>query len=198
MAAGKGEPKTSPRRITAAARRKRAVELRIMGLTFEQIAAAPTSDTDARPLYPTNGRQRAHEAVMTEMAELAKSTRGMTAELRQIELARLDQLQVSMWPSTRPTRRVECPECHHVLWREPDQGATQTVLRIMERRAKYEGLDASDEADGRMVSLMEQQAALAHRAMVGAMDRAGISPEKQREVLEHAADIFREVEEAGE
>jgi hypothetical protein len=34
--------------------------------------------------------------------------------------------------------------------------------------------------------------------MVGAMDRAGISPEKQREVLEHAADIFREVEEAGE
>jgi len=192
---GRGEPKTSPRRITAEQRRKRAVELRLAGLTFEQIAASPTSPGDPRPLFPgRSGRQRAHDAVSQAMQTAAKETRGRAHELRALELARLDQLQVSLWPMTRPARPVACDECGHTLFREPDLQATGTVLKLMDSRAKYEGLYASDEADGRMVSLLEQQVALAQRAMIGAMERAGIPPEQQREVLEYAADILREAE----
>lgn len=199
----RGEPQTSPRRISAAQRRERAVELRLAGATFKQIAAAPASPDDPSPLYPgENGHVRAHEAVMAAMRDQAKAIRDKTAELRQLELNRLDQMQVSLWPSTRPTRPVYCPErdrtgCVGVMYREVDHDAVRGVLQIMQRRTKYLRLDADDEDSGRMVALLEQQAALAQQALVGAMERAGIPPEVQREVLAHAGDILREADAGG-
>lgn len=140
---GKGEPQSSPRRLSAAARRQRAVDLRVAGLTFEAIAQTPTSRDDPRPLYPgPSGRQRAHEAVMAAMAAVVKDTRGQTAELRAMELARLDTLQMSLTPGTRPARSVACEECGHTMWREVDHDAVRNILQVMGRRAKYLGLDA--------------------------------------------------------
>ena len=201
MPQGRGESRTSPARISAAQRRARAIELRAMGLTFEQVAASPTSPSDPRPLYPgKNGRQRAFDAVDGEMKRAAQASLGKADRLRELELLRLDQLQVAQWPSTRPVRPVRCPnpDCGRVLYREPDPAATGAVLKIMDRRAKLAGLDASDAADERMIDLMQEQVMLARHALVGAMERAGLPAEQQREVLNHVGDILREVDEASE
>lgn len=195
--AGKGEARTSPRRLSSAQRRLRAFELKKAGLSYEKIAATPTSTEDPTPLYPgPNGRKRAQEAVAAHMRELAKETDGVARELRALELARLDELQVSLWPSTRPVRAVYCPEagCHGVMYREVDHDSVRSVLQVMQRRAKYVGLDASDVNDGRVVALMEQQVALARQAVAYGMEQAGLAPEVQREVLEHAATFLRHAE----
>lgn len=187
-----GESKTSARRVSAKIRQDRALALRIAGATFDQIARTPLGPDDPRTLY--SSRQRAHEAVHKALKELKAESDGKTEELRALELARLESMQVSLWPSTRPSRHVTCEECGHTLFREVDQGAIDRVLKIMERRSKYQGLDASDQNDDRMVALLEQQVALAQQAMVTAMERAGLPPAKQREVLEHAAEILRETD----
>jgi hypothetical protein len=188
-----GEARTSARRVTAKIKQDRALAMRIAGATYDQIARTPISEDDPRPLY--SSRQRAHEAVSKALEALARESEGKTAELRALELARLESMQVALWPSTRPSRPVKCPECDYVLYREPDQGAVDRIVRIMERRSKYLKLDGSDETDDRMVALLEQQVSLAQQALVKAMERAGLSPAVQREVLEHAADILREADE---
>lgn len=135
------EAKTSPRRILAAERRNRALQLRIAGATYEQIARTPLSDEDPRPMY--KDRKRAHEAVMVALKELAEDTAGKGAELKALELARLESMQVSLWPATRPTKRVTCDDCGHTMWREVDKDAVDRILRIMAQRSRYLGLDAT-------------------------------------------------------
>lgn len=198
---GRGESKTSPRRVTAAERALRAVELRKAGMSYEQIATQPISATDKRQLYPgKDGRKRAFDAVNGHLMQLARDTRGRVEELRALEIARLDDMEVAITPSTRPARAVRCPEegCRGVMWREPDVAAVNARLRLGERRSKLEGLDATDVNDARMVELLEEQVALTHRGLVTAMDRAGVPDTMQREVLSHFADALREAEEAAE
>lgn len=139
------EARTSPRRIAAAERRRRALQLKLAGATFEQIARTPTdaANGDHRPLY--SSRQRAHEAVQKALKEIQAETRGSAEELRTLELARLESMQMALWPSTRPTKPVsqECKGCgaEVTMYREPDKEAVDRVIKIMERRAKYLGLD---------------------------------------------------------
>lgn len=202
---GKGESPTSPRRLSVAGRRRRAVELRKTGLNFYQIADAP--EDPKNPNGPVmyqgdNGHKRAQEDVAAALREIRKDTDGDARDLRTLELLRLDALQVSLTPATLPRRPVSCPDpgdlgCRGVLWREVDNTAVQNVLRISERRSKFLGLDASDVNDGRMVDLLEEQVAMAHGALVEGMVRAGVPAETQREVLEHVADVLREQEAHG-
>ena len=105
-------------------------------------------------------------------------------------------MHMSLWPATRPARAITCDQCDAVMWREPDLGAVGRVLEIMKRRSGLIGLDAADANDERMVTVLEQQVAMAHQAMLGAMERAGIPADKQREVMGHAADLLREAEQA--
>lgn len=134
-----GESKTSSRRVDAAARQRKALQLRLAGASFEQIARTPRGDGDPRPLY--SSRQRAHEAVGRALKEIRTETKGSAEELRTLELARLEAMQVSLWPSTRPSVPVTCTGCGNVMWRETDKEAIDRVIKIMERRAKYLGLD---------------------------------------------------------
>jgi hypothetical protein len=133
------EAKTSARRVDAAERRRKALQLRLAGASFDQIARTRTSETDQRPMY--SSRKRAHEAVQTALKEIAEESRGSAEELRTLELARLEAMQMAVWPSTRPSKQVNCDNCGHVMWREPVLEAMDRVLKIMERRAKYLGLD---------------------------------------------------------
>lgn len=98
-----------------------------------------------------SSRKRAHEAVTAALKELREETRGSAEELRTLELARLESMQVALWPSTRPVKAVteECPNCQHqvVMYREPDKEAVDRVIKIMERRSRYLGLDAGGKAD---------------------------------------------------
>lgn len=139
------ESKTSPRRIQAAERRNRALQLRIAGATYEQIARTPFSEGDPRPLY--KDRKRAHEAVMVALKELAQDTAGKGSELKALELARLESMQISLWPATRPSKQVTCDNCGHGLYRVPDHDAIDRVLKIMAQRSRYLGLDAVKGAD---------------------------------------------------
>jgi hypothetical protein len=139
------EAKTSARRISADERRRKALQMRLAGATYEQIARAPIGPNDPSPMY--SSRKRAHEAVSTALKEIQDENKGNAEELRTLELARLEAMTMSLWPSTRPTKQVACDACGNVMWREPTLEAIDRVIKIMERRARYLGLDAGGKAD---------------------------------------------------
>lgn len=140
-----GESKTSARRIDSAERRRKALQMRLAGASYDQIARSPRGGGDDRPMY--SSRQRAHEAVSSTLKEIAADSKGSAEELRALELARLESMQVSLWPSTRPSKEVRCEGCGAVMWREPSLDAIDRVIKILERRSKYLGLDAGGRAD---------------------------------------------------
>lgn len=114
----RGEDAASPRRITAAEKRARALELRKAGATYDQIARQ----------VGFSERGAAYRAVQTALLEI---TQEPAQEVRQLELERLDAMLLGLWPAARKGK----------------EGAVDRVLRIMERRAKLLGLDAPVKAD---------------------------------------------------
>jgi len=107
--------KSSPRRIEARERSARALELRKQGYTFEQIASA----------LGYRGRQGAFESVMSALRE---EIREPAAELRSLDLERMDALWRAQYPAAVAGDVVALNAC----------------LRILERRAKLLGLDAKE------------------------------------------------------
>lgn len=89
-----------------------AQQLRLAGATWDEIAKALGYQSG-----PT-----AHTTVKRHTAQLSKQS---AAELMELELERLDMLQLVVW------RRA----------RQGDLRAIETVLKIMATRAKYLGLD---------------------------------------------------------
>jgi len=111
---------TSPKRIAAAERRRRAVALRIAGATYEQIG---------RELGITP--QAAWKHVTLALADMRRKTAEDADILRAIELARLDAAQASIW-----TRVVQ-----------GDNQAIDRFLRISKRRGEITGMDAPVKQD---------------------------------------------------
>lgn len=105
--------RVSPKKAQAAEKQRAALELRKAGATYRQIAAE---------LGYSQGRS-AQKAVETALEELRREP---AEQLLELELQRLDRMQVGLWS-------------HAVAG---DLAAVQLVLRIMERRARYCGLDA--------------------------------------------------------
>lgn len=106
---GKGTAK----KADTAERRRKALELRKAGATYEQIAEQLDYDN----------RGSAWKAVDAALKEI---TAEPAAEVRQLELERLDALLLSLWKQARGG----------------NLGAVDRVLRLMERRSKYLGLDS--------------------------------------------------------
>jgi hypothetical protein len=69
-------------------------------------------------------RQNAHVLVKREHELLKVACQETAAELRQMELARLDEIQLKLWD------------------KRGDPRAADTLLRLFERRSKLMGLDA--------------------------------------------------------
>lgn len=111
---GTGEYAASPNRIAAAEKRARALELRKAGATYEKIA---------EHLGYAN-RGNAQRAVQTALRDITAEN---AKEVLAIELERLDSILVGLWGNARSG---------HL-------GSIDRVLRIMERRSKYLGLDHS-------------------------------------------------------
>jgi DNA-binding transcriptional MerR regulator len=99
-------------------RQRRAVELRSAGVTYDEIAKA----------LGYSNRKGAWKAVD---AALKKTLREATEALREIERERLDQMLKAIW--------------QRVLKGEPK--AIEVALRISERRARLDGLDAPKKLD---------------------------------------------------
>jgi len=109
------ESKNSARRTQAAARTRKALDLRIAGATYERIASALGISKSA-----------AHKAVARGMNSIRANNESTAQELRDLEVARLDRMLVGLWNGAR----------------NGDAQAVDRVLRIMERRAKLLGLDS--------------------------------------------------------
>lgn len=123
--------KPSPAAVADAERRTRAVQLRKAGATFEQIAQQ-VGYSDKSAAY--NAVQIALQHLEREPAE----------ELLALELARLDEMQLAL------AQRV----------RNGDEKAIQAALAVMDRRARYLGLN---DFEARMAAAAEAQAQMVGR-----------------------------------
>lgn len=103
------------RAATVATRSAQLLELRKAGMTYQAIGNA---------LGMT--RQAAHKAVTKALRELVNHTAEDAAEVRALELLRLDAMLAGLW--AQATRG--------------NLGAVDRALRIAERRAKITGIDA--------------------------------------------------------
>jgi len=113
-----GEPKTSKRRLEAVEKQQRALEMRKRGTSFQAIADE----------LGYSNKSGAYKAVMSA---IEKMLREPAEEVRTLELERLDELLSGLWEKAV----------------KGDAAALDRVLRIMERRAKYLGLDAPKESN---------------------------------------------------
>jgi hypothetical protein len=108
----------SPRKVRAAERQRAALELRKAGASYPQIAAEL-------------GYAHARAAQKAVETGLHAYLREPAEELLRLELDRLDRMQVGIYSQAV----------------SGDLAAIQIMLRIMERRAKYTGLDAPTKAN---------------------------------------------------
>lgn len=107
--------KASRAAVESSQRRSMALDLRIAGLSYQRIG-------DRMGI----SRQAAHVLVTKALAQSNDRVSEMAEQLRRLELERLDLMQFSLWG--RALRG--------------DDRAVQSVIRIMDRRAKICGLDA--------------------------------------------------------
>src|SRR6266542_3076396 len=112
------EHKTSERFLAAHDRQLRALELRKKGRDYRYIATS----------LEYAGPSGAYQAVMTALKE---TLREPADEVRKLELDRLDAMLTAIWP----------------LALAPDLKAQEQVLRLMDRRARYLGLDSPIRVD---------------------------------------------------
>ena len=108
----------SKARAKAAVKQALALTLRGRGWTYEEIAKE----------VPYASAGGAHKAVRTGLRATLKEP---ADDVRELELGRLDKLLRAQWDKAMAG----------------DLGAVQAVLRIMDRRATYLGLDAPQKVD---------------------------------------------------
>jgi hypothetical protein len=150
-----GESKASAKRIAAAERAARAIELRKAGVGFAAIA---------RQLGYA-GPSGAYGAVMTALRAV---TRAPARELVDLELARLDELLLGLWPDAR----------------RGNVAKIDRVLKIMQRRAALLGLDAPQ----RVADVTDhRQEAEAIAAEIGKARDPAVIGRIERDLLLHQA-----------
>jgi hypothetical protein len=108
-----GKHKSGHGQVALAEKRRRALELRRAGATYDQIAAS----------VGFAGRSGAYKAVM---ATLKAMLREPAEEVRLLELDRLDAMLLGLWAGAK----------------SGDIKKAELVPKIMDRRAKLLGLDA--------------------------------------------------------
>lgn len=134
MARGENKGKAKARAVDII-RQKRmelALKFRIEGTSFREIARRVKAESRSES-GPYRGvcsaaysECAAHNDVLSEIRRLAESCSEKAEEVQRIELERLDKLLAGMW------KRAE----------RGDEGAVNAILRIMDRRARYLGIDA--------------------------------------------------------
>ena len=113
---GMRESKTSESRLSSVDRQRRALELRKAGVGFQDIADQ----------LGYEGPSGAYYSIKRALAKVIKAP---AEEVRDLELARLDAMIVGLWTKARAGNEY----------------AVDRVLKIMDRRAAYLGLDKPKE-----------------------------------------------------
>jgi hypothetical protein len=118
------QPGTTARLLHAMERRAFAVALRQRGASYQAICDAARRHFG--PALPHSySRREAHRDVAHSMQALQRETDENARLVRDLELARLDELQLAAWPRAM----------------QGDLDAITAVLKVMERRAKLLHLD---------------------------------------------------------
>jgi len=112
------------------------IELRRAGVTWEKISAEI-------------GFKNASGAYKMYQRAAARMIRPNLEELRDVELDRLDRMQLGIWPKAK----------------DGDMRAIDTVLRIQDRRARLLGLDAPTKIQAE-VTVYEGQQLVEHTARI--------------------------------
>ncbi len=131
---------------------RRGVALHMAGVKFDDIAEQ----------VGYADRATAYNAVMRA---IRRETAENVEEVRSAEIARLDELLAVLWPKAKGG----------------DLQATDRILRLQERRARYLGLDHADGIAERQVELAERQAELLAGVIRAILDELGLTS-KQQEV----------------
>jgi gamma-glutamyl:cysteine ligase YbdK (ATP-grasp superfamily) len=137
------QTRTGKNRCEAVLRQKRALELRLQGKGYQAIA------DDIGYSSPGNAYRAVQSALKATIQEPAD-------EVRRVELERLDKLLENQWNWA-------------VNHNQPQ--AVDRVLRIMERRAKYLGLDAPQQIE--IADLRRKAEEIAVRLGISAVDVLG-------------------------
>lgn len=114
MPRGKGKANGGKNEVELAERRRKAVEMRKAGCSYDEIAQALGFSNSG------NAYHTVHKALKATYREPAE-------ELRTLELERVDRLMRAIWPQAI----------------KGDVDAIDRVLKIMSRRARLLGLDCS-------------------------------------------------------
>jgi hypothetical protein len=107
------QQKAGPSRIRDKAKVQQALDLRTANCSYEQIGKSMGLS-----------KARAYQLVMAGMEDLDASVKEAAEHLRALEVRRCDALAMKLWPQSGNPR------------------VTDSILRIMERRARLLGLDA--------------------------------------------------------
>ena len=149
------DDKTDPIACSVAADRKSALDLRITGMSYRAIAAELGCSVS-----------KAYDDVSAALAKLEAESAEKAAEVRRIELDRIDVMLKGIWPEAEAgdARKIE------------------TALKLMERRAKLLGIDAPTKQevsgpDGGAIPIEDARAMLADRlaALAGGPDTGATS-----------------------
>lgn len=177
--------KTSPARLAVAIRRAKAIQMRLDGAHYAEIATALG--------YRSRGA-----AVQDVQRALVDLTAEPTAELRALEVGRLDDMYVAVMGVLRREHItvshghiVEIPDPDNEGAKKPliDDGpvlaAVDRLLKIQERRAKLLGLDAPTKVTVITdAALDEEEARLA--AEIADLERQALEPDPDGEEPEEA------------
>lgn len=115
----KGE-KVRAQKAVVAERRKKALELRKAGATYDDIGKQLGISKHA-----------AYKHVMAALKEIREEVAEDARDVLRLELERLDYMQMRLWQQVQ----------------QGHNGAVDRVLRIMERRAKLLGIDNVQQTD---------------------------------------------------
>ena len=120
--------KTSGRKIATSMRRQFVLQSRLAGYPFSKIIDkiyewAKNNNIELPKNY---NELQACQDVTRELDKLHTTNQEMVGKILDLELERLDYLQTSLWSEAL----------------KGDERKTDRVLKIMERRSKYMGLDA--------------------------------------------------------
>ena len=122
---GRPKQKNTAKMIQHKEKGLKALELRKAGASFDQIG---------KTLGMT--RQNAHVLVQKEHELLKAACQETAEELRQMELSRMDEIQLKLWD------------------KRGDPRVADTLLRLFERRSKLMGLDAPTKVENKNNSVV--------------------------------------------
>lgn len=125
-------PLSKAKKAEVATRRAKLIELRLQGVSFEDQRILDLGYSDRG--HATKDMIRALEAARDEEA-------AAVSVYRQQENQRLDALLAAVWKQATTERPVFDKE-GQLIGHEIDMRAVDTVLKLMDRRAKLNGLDA--------------------------------------------------------